>query len=136
MNKILLPALFFAFAATPLLASDTAEKAREMTSNLEKIDELISKTVKRLRESLNNLDRISKESDKPRDAFEDYTDSLKDYKGTQSDLSERIDHFRGIADSRFKDWEADLAKMEGDLKGISQESMKRWTKRSGPSAPS
>ena len=128
MQKFLLPTLALILTTTPLPASDTAEKAREMTSNLEKIDELITKTTKRLQESLANLDRISKESDKPRDAFEDYTDSLKDYKGTQSDLSERIDHFRGIAESRFKDWEADLAKMEGDLKGISQERMNKAKK--------
>ena len=121
MTKLLLPAITFVLAtATALPSSETAERAREMTSNLEKIENLIDKTVKELREAVEQLNRIAAESDKPRDAFEDYTDQLKDYKGVQEDLSDRIDHFRKIADQRFKDWEADLAKMEGDLKNISQ----------------
>jgi predicted nucleic acid-binding Zn-ribbon protein len=109
----------------PLHAQDTAEKAREMTSNLEKIESLIDKTIKELREAVEQLTRISTESDKPRDAFEDFTDQLKDYKDVQSTLAERIDHFRSIADTRFSDWEKDLAKMEGDLKTISQTRMNK-----------
>ena len=104
----------------PLNAQDTAEKAREMTSNLEKIESLIDKTIKELREAVEQLTRISTESDKPRDAFEDFTDQLKDYKDVQSTLADRIDHFRSVTDTRFADWEKDLAKMEGDLKAISQ----------------
>ena len=112
----------------PLHAQDTAEKAREMTSNLEKIESLIDKTIKELREAVDQLTRISTESDKPRDAFEDFTDQLKDYKDVQSTLAERIDHFRSIADTRFADWEKDLAKMEGDLKAISQTRMNKAKK--------
>ncbi|NCZ53350.1 MAG: DUF2959 family protein [Verrucomicrobia bacterium] len=112
----------------PLHAQDTAEKAREMTSNLEKIESLIDKTIKELREAVEQLTRISTESDKPRDAFEDFTDQLKDYKDVQSTLAERIDHFRSIADTRFADWEKDLAKMEGDLKTISQTRMNKGKK--------
>jgi DNA repair exonuclease SbcCD ATPase subunit len=112
----------------PLHAQDTAEKAREMTSNLEKIESLIDKTIKELREAVEQLTRISTESDKPRDAFEDFTDQLKDYKDVQSTLAERIDHFRSIADTRFADWEKDLAKMEGDLKAISQTRMNKAKK--------
>jgi len=112
----------------PLRAQDTAEKAREMTSNLEKIESLIDKTIKELREAVEQLTRISTESDKPRDAFEDFTDQLKDYKDVQSTLAERIDHFRSIADTRFADWEKDLAKMEGDLKAISQTRMNKGKK--------
>ena len=112
----------------PLHAQDTAEKAREMTSNLEKIESLIDKTIKELREAVEQLTRISTESDKPRDAFEDYTDQLKDYKDVQATLAERIDHFRSIADTRFADWEKDLAKMEGDLKAISQTRMNKAKK--------
>ena len=112
----------------PLNAQDTAEKAREMTSNLEKIESLIDKTIKELREAVEQLTRISTESDKPRDAFEDFTDQLKDYKDVQSTLAERIDHFRSIADTRFADWEKDLAKMEGDLKAISQTRMNKAKK--------
>jgi len=112
----------------PLRAQDTAEKAREMTSNLEKIESLIDKTIKELREAVEQLTRISTESDKPRDAFEDFTDQLKDYKDVQSTLAERIDHFRSIADTRFADWEKDLAKMEGDLKAISQTRMNKAKK--------
>ena len=112
----------------PLLAQDTAEKAREMTTNLEKIESLIDKTIKELREAVEQLTRISTESDKPRDAFEDFTDQLKDYKDVQSTLAERIDHFRSIADTRFADWEKDLAKMEGDLKAISQARMNKGKK--------
>ena len=112
----------------PLHAQDTAEKAREMTSNLEKIESLIDKTIKELREAVEQLTRISTESDKPRDAFEDFTDQLKDYKDVQSTLAERIDHFRSIADTRFADWEKDLAKMEGDLKSISQSRMNKGKK--------
>ena len=104
----------------PLHAQDTAEKAREMTSNLEKIESLIDKTIKELREAVEQLTRIATESDKPRDAFEDFTDQLKDYKDVQSTLADRIDHFRSVTDTRFADWEKDLAKMEGDLKAISQ----------------
>ena len=111
-----------------LHAQDTAEKAREMTSNLEKIESLIDKTIKELREAVEQLTRISTESDKPRDAFEDFTDQLKDYKDVQSTLAERIDHFRSIADTRFADWEKDLAKMEGDLKAISQTRMNKAKK--------
>jgi len=112
----------------PLHAQDTAEKAREMTSNLEKIENLIDKTIKELREAVEQLTRISSESDKPRDAFEDYTDQLQDYKDVQATLAERIDHFRSIADTRFADWEKDLAKMEGDLKTISQTRMNKGKK--------
>ena len=112
----------------PLHSQDTAEKAREMTSNLEKIESLIDKTIKELREAVEQLTRISTESDKPRDAFEDFTDQLKDYKDVQSTLAERIDHFRSIADTRFADWEKDLAKMEGDLKAISQTRMNKGKK--------
>ena len=112
----------------PLLAQDTAEKAREMTTNLEKIESLIDKTIKELREAVEQLTRISTESDKPRDAFEDFTDQLKDYKDVQATLAERIDHFRSIADTRFADWEKDLAKMEGDLKAISQTRMNKAKK--------
>ena len=112
----------------PLHAQDTAEKAREMTSNLEKIESLIDKTIKELREAVEQLTRISTESDKPRDAFEDFTDQLKDYKDVQSTLAERIDHFRSVADTRFADWEKDLAKMEGDLKTISQTRMNKGKK--------
>ena len=112
----------------PLHAQDTAEKAREMTTNLEKIESLIDKTIKELREAVEQLTRISTESDKPRDAFEDFTDQLKDYKDVQSTLAERIDHFRSIADTRFADWEKDLAKMEGDLKAISQTRMNKGKK--------
>ena len=78
-------------------AQETAEKAREMTSNLEKIENLIDKTVKELREAVEQLNRIAAESDKPRDAYEDYTDQLKDYKDVQETLADRIDHFRKIA---------------------------------------
>ena len=112
----------------PLLAQDTAEKAREMTTNLEKIESLIDKTIKELREAVEQLTRISTESDKPRDAFEDFTDQLKDYKDVQSTLADRIDHFRSVADTRFADWEKDLAKMEGDLKAISQTRMNKGKK--------
>ena len=112
----------------PLLAQDTAEKAREMTSNLEKIESLIDKTIKELREAVEQLTRISTESDKPRDAFEDFTDQLSEYKDVQSKLAGRIDHFRSIADTRFADWEKDLAKMEGDLKAISQTRMNKGKK--------
>ena len=104
----------------PLQAQETAEKAREMTTNLEKIEALIDKTAKELREAVEQLNRIATESDKPRDAFEDFTDQLKDYKDVQETLSDRINHFRKVADTRFADWEKDLAKMEGDLKAISQ----------------
>ena len=112
----------------PLHAQDTAEKAREMTTNLEKIESLIDKTIKELREAVEQLTRISTESDKPRDAFEDFTDQLKDYKDVQSTLADRIDHFRSVADTRFADWEKDLAKMEGDLKAISQTRMNKGKK--------
>ena len=112
----------------PLHAQATAEKAREMTSNLATIESLIDKTIKELREAVEQLTRISTESDKPRDAFEDYTDQLKDYKDVQATLAERIDHFRSIADTRFADWEKDLAKMEGDLKAISQTRMNKAKK--------
>ncbi len=112
----------------PLHAQDTAEKAREMTSNLEKIESLIDKTIKELREAVEQLTRISTESDKPRDAFEDFTDQLSEYKDVQSKLAGRIDHFRSIADTRFADWEKDLAKMEGDLKTISQTRMNKGKK--------
>jgi len=112
----------------PLHAQDTAEKAREMTTNLEKIESLIDKTIKELREAVEQLTRISTESDKPRDAFEDFTDQLKDYKDVQSTLADRIDHFRSIADTRFADWEKDLAKMDGDLKAISQTRMNKGKK--------
>jgi chromosome segregation ATPase len=126
MHKFLLPVLALALATTtPLPAQETAEKAREMTNNLEKIEALIDKTVKELREAVDQLNRIAAESDKPRDAYEDFTDQLKDYKDVQETLSDRINHFRKVADERFKDWESDLAKMEGDLKTISQERMNK-----------
>ncbi len=112
----------------PLHAQDTAEKAREMTTNLEKIEGLIDKTVKELKEAVEQLNRIASESDKPRDAFEDFTDQLSEYKDVQSKLAGRIDHFRSIADTRFADWEKDLAKMEGDLKAISQTRMNKAKK--------
>ena len=129
MHKFLLPVLLLALATTaPLPASDTAERAREMTTNLEKIEALIDKTVKELREALDQLNRIVAESDKPRDAFEDFTDQLKDYKDVQGTLSDRINRFRTVADARFKDWESDLNKMEGDLKSISQERMNKAKK--------
>jgi uncharacterized phage infection (PIP) family protein YhgE len=104
----------------PLQAQETAEKAREMTTNLEKIEALIDKTAKELREAVEQLNRIATEADKPRDAFEDFTDQLKDYKDGQATLADRIDHVRSVADTRFADWEKDLAKMEGALKAISQ----------------
>ncbi len=129
MHKILLPVLALALATTPPLpAQETAEKAREMTSNLEKIEALIDKTIKELREAVDQLNRIAAESDKPRDAYEDFTDQLKDYKDVQETLSDRINHFRKVADERFKDWESDLAKMEGELKNISQERMNKAKK--------
>ena len=106
--------------AFPLQAQETAEKAREMTTNLEKIEALIDKTAKELKEAVEQLNRIATEADKPRDAFEDFTDQLKDYKDVQATLADRIDHFRSVADTRFADWEKDLAKMQGDLKSISQ----------------
>jgi methyl-accepting chemotaxis protein len=112
----------------PLQAQETAEKAREMTTNLEKIEALIDKTVKELKEAVEQLNRIATESDKPRDAFEDFTDQLKDYKDVQATLADRIDHFRSVADTRFADWEKDLAKMQGDLKGISQSRMDKAKK--------
>jgi len=119
---------FFCLVATALPSSDTAERAREMTTNLEKIEALIDKTIKELKEAVDQLNRISAESDKPRDAFEDFTDQLKDYKEVQETLSDRINRFRSVADARFKDWESDLAKMEGDLKNISQERMNKAKK--------
>jgi len=128
MRKFILSALALVLITSPLPASDTAEKAREMTTNLEKIEALIDKTIKELKEAVDQLNRIAAESDKPRDAFEDYTDQLKDYKDVQATLSDRIDHFRSVADNRFKDWEADLAKMEGDLKSISQTRMDKAKK--------
>jgi len=112
----------------PLQAQETAEKAREMTTNLEKIEALIDKTAKELKEAVEQLNRIATEADKPRDAFEDFTDQLKDYKDVQATLSDRINHFRKVADERFKDWESDLAKMEGDLKNISQARMDKAKK--------
>ena len=129
MHKFLIPSLALILTTNPLPAQETAEKAREMTTNLEKIENLIDKTMKELREAVDQLNRIAAESDKPRDAYEDYTDQLKDYKGVQEDLSDRIDHFRKIAEQRFKDWESDLAKMEGDLKNISQERMTKAKKQ-------
>jgi methyl-accepting chemotaxis protein len=128
MRKFLLSALALVLITSPLPASDTAEKAREMTTNLEKIEALIDKTVKELKEAVDQLNRIATESDKPRDAFEDFTDQLKDYKDVQATLSDRIDHFRSVADTRFKEWEADIAKMQGDLKGISQTRMDKAKK--------
>ena len=128
MRKFLLSALALLFATATLPASDTAEKAREMTTNLEKIEALIDKTVKELKEAVDQLNRIAAESDKPRDAFEDYTDQLKDYKDVQATLSDRIDRFRSVADNRFKDWEADIAQMQGDLKSISQSRMDKAKK--------
>ena len=113
----------------PLQAQETAEKAREMTTNLEKIEALIDKTAKELREAVEQLNRIATEADKPRDAFEDFTDQLKDYKDVQATLTDRINHFRKVADERFKDWESDLAKMEGDLKNISQARMDKAKKK-------
>jgi len=112
----------------PLQAQETAEKAREMTTNLEKIEALIDKTAKELKEAVEQLNRIAAEADKPRDAFEDFTDQLKDYKDVQATLADRIDHFRSIADTRFADWEKDLAKMQGDLKSISQARMDKAKK--------
>jgi len=109
----------------PLQAQETAEKAREMTTNLEKIEALIDKTAKELKEAVEQLNRIATEADKPRDAFEDFTDQLKDYKDVQATLADRIDHFRSVADTRFADWEKDLAKMQGDLKSISQARMNK-----------
>jgi chromosome segregation ATPase len=120
-----LPLFTWVCLTAPLSAQETAEKAREMTNNLEKIEALIDKTVKELREAVDQLNRIAAESDKPRDAFEDFTDQLKDYKDVQETLSDRINHFRKVTDERFKDWESDLAKMEGDLKNISQERMNK-----------
>lgn len=128
MNKLLLTTLMLVLTATLLPASDTAERAREMTTNLEKIEALIDKTMKELREAVDQLNRISAESDKPRDAYEDYTDQLKDYKDVQETLSDRINRFRTVADARFKDWESDLSKMEGDLKNISQDRMNKAKK--------
>jgi chromosome segregation ATPase len=112
----------------PLQAQETAEKAREMTTNLEKIEALIDKTAKELKEAVEQLNRIATEADKPRDAFEDFTDQLKDYKDVQETLSDRINHFRKVADTRFDDWEKDLAKMQGDLKSISQARMDKAKK--------
>ena len=112
----------------PLQAQETAEKAREMTTNLEKIEALIDKTAKELKEAVEQLNRIATESDKPRDAFEDFTDQLKDYKDVQATLADRIEHFRSVADTRFADWEKDLAKMQGDLKTISQTRMDKAKK--------
>ena len=129
MHKFPLAALALALITNLLPAQETAEKAREMTNNLEKIENLIDKTVKELREAVEQLARISAEADKPRDAFEDYTDQLKDYKDVQETLSDRINHFRKVADERFKDWESDLAKMEGELKNISQERMNKAKKQ-------
>lgn len=123
-----LPLLTFFCLTATLPASDTAERAREMTTNLEKIEALIDKTIKELKEAVDQLNRVTAESDKPRDAFEDYTDQLKDYKDVQVTLSDRIDRFRSVADARFKDWEGDLAKMEGDLKSISQDRMNKAKK--------
>jgi len=99
-----------------------------MTTNLEKIEALIDKTAKELKEAVEQLNRIATEADKPRDAFEDFTDQLKDYKDVQATLAERIDHFRSVADTRFADWEKDLAKMQGDLKSISQARMDKAKK--------
>ena len=113
----------------PLQAQETAEKAREMTYNLEKIEALIEKTVKELKEAVDQLNRIATESDKPRDAFKDFTGQLKEYKEVQATLADRIDHFRSVADTRFADWEKDLAKMQGDLKGISQSRMDKAKKK-------
>jgi DNA repair exonuclease SbcCD ATPase subunit len=129
MHKFVFATLALSLITHLLPAQETAEKAREMTSNLEKIENLIDKTVKELREAVEELNRIAAESDKPRDAYEDYTDQLKDYKDVQETLADRIDHFRKIADQRFKDWESDLAKMEGDLKNISQERMTKAKKQ-------
>jgi chromosome segregation ATPase len=112
----------------PLQAQETAEKAREMTTNLEKIEALIDKTAKELKEAVEQLNRIATEADKPRDAFEDFTEQLKEYKGVQATLADRIDHFRSVADTRFADWEKDLAKMQGDLKSISQARMDKAKK--------
>jgi len=112
----------------PLQAQETAEKAREITTNLEKIEGLIDKTAKELKEAVEQLNRIATEADKPRDAFEDFTDQLKDYKDVQATLADRIDHFRSIAETRFADWEKDLAKMQGDLKSISQARMDKAKK--------
>ena len=131
MHKLLLPSLALILTTTLLPAgSETAERAREMTSNLEKIENLIDKTVKELREAIDDLARIAAESDKPRDAFEDYTDQLDDYKDVQRTLSERINRFRTVAEERFQDWESDLSKMEGDLKNISQDRMNKAKKQS------
>lgn len=130
MNKsMLLLLLVLGFALPlPMSAQETAEKAREMTTNLEKIEGLIDKTIKELREALDQLNRISTEADKPRDAFEDFTDQLKDYKEVQGTLAGRIDHFRSIAETRFADWEKELAKLDGDLKTISQTRMNKAKK--------
>ena len=128
MHRPLFVALALALTTALVPASETAERAREMTTNLEKIESLIDKTVKELREALDELARIAAESDKPRDAFEDYTDQLKDYKDVQETLSDRINRFRTVAEERFKDWESDLSKMEGDLKSISQDRMNKAKK--------
>ena len=128
MHKFLIPSLALILTTALLPASETAERAREMTTNLEKIEALIDKTAKELREALDELTRIAAESDKPRDAFEDYTDQLKDYKDVQETLSDRINRFRTVAEERFKDWESDLSKMEGDLKNISQDRMNKAKK--------
>ena len=129
MSKFLIPGLALVITCTSSLpASETAERAREMTTNIEKIEALIDNTVKELREALEQLNRISAESDKPRGAFEDYTDQLEEYKGMQGKLSDRINRFRTVADARFKDWESDLSKMEGDLKNISQDRMNKAKK--------
>lgn len=129
MHIFLCSALALALITSPLPASETAERAREMTTNLEKIENLIDNTTKELRKTLEQLTRISSESDKPREAFEDYTEQLKEYQDAQKDLSGRINRFRTVADQRFKDWEADLAKMEGELKNISQERMNKAKKQ-------
>ena len=126
--KQILPILVLGALTQIAPASDTAERAREMTTNLEKIEALITNTMKELRETLDQLNRISAESDKPRGAFEDYTDQLEEYKSIQGKLSDRINRFRTVADARFKDWESDLSKMEGDLKSISQERMNKAKK--------
>ena len=47
----------------PLQAQETAEKAREMTTNLEKIEALIDKTAKELKEAVEQLNRIATEAD-------------------------------------------------------------------------
>ena len=59
MHKILLPVLALVLTTSLALpSSETAEKAREMTTNLEKIEALIDKTVKELREALEQLTYI------------------------------------------------------------------------------